>query len=481
MIKVLLVEDDKLVRKSLITAFDWAKFDMEIVGDSKNGEKALEFLREQKVDLIITDLAMPIMSGIELIRKVKQWYPSVFIVVLSLHQDFEYIQEAMRLGAIDYIAKVELDTNSMDETLERIHNRIQSEQSNKTIPPESSIGNGWILISESDLEGYVNMIKDTCKQKEFFYLETDALFVPSKDERFLDRLYSMNRKDYLLIIELDEQKKYKLDDLRQWLQRHKDRLLFYETISDQSITCIPLEKVRMQEYNKEEKQRQIEQLIHDTKAMQWVFHEEVLASILSRLQHLRLTSHKLNELLMIGLGECRKIYSLLTMKPLELPEYFSYWVEVEEWFNEAQDSMFRAMYRPSVSKETTASILEAVSIIHEQLSTNLTAADVAEKVHMSRSYFSVCFKQVMGETFHEYVRLARTKQAMDYFMHTNEKVATVAEKVGYTDVKYFSKVFKKSTGFLPSAYRKKYAGGNLFDKQETIVSELNTKKDIDEE
>ncbi len=207
MIKVLLVEDDKLVRKSLITAFDWAKFDMEIVGDSKNGEKALEFLREQKVDLIITDLAMPIMSGIELIRKVKQWYPSVFIVVLSLHQDFEYIQEAMRLGAIDYIAKVELDTNSMDETLERIHNRIQSEQSNKTIPPESSIGNGWILISESDLEGYVNMIKNTCKQKEFFYLETDALFVPSKDERFLDRLYSMNRKDYLLIIELDEQKK----------------------------------------------------------------------------------------------------------------------------------------------------------------------------------------------------------------------------------------------------------------------------------
>ncbi len=101
------------------------------------GEKALEFLREQKVDLIITDLAMPIMSGIELIRKVKQWYPSVFIVVLSLHQDFEYIQEAMRLGAIDYIAKVELDTNSMDETLERIHNRIQSEQSNKTIPPQN--------------------------------------------------------------------------------------------------------------------------------------------------------------------------------------------------------------------------------------------------------------------------------------------------------------------------------------------------------
>jgi len=62
MIKVLLVEDDKLVRKSLITSFDWNKFNMNIVGDAKNGEKALEFLEHNEVNLIITDLAMLIMS-----------------------------------------------------------------------------------------------------------------------------------------------------------------------------------------------------------------------------------------------------------------------------------------------------------------------------------------------------------------------------------------------------------------------------------
>src|SRR5690554_2527228 len=161
MIRVILVEDDKLVRESLITSFDWEKFNMKIVGDAKNGEKALELLENHEIDLIITDLAMPIMSGIELIRRVKVLYPSIFIVVLSLHQDFEYIQEAMRLGAIDYIAKVELDTEYMDKTLERIHDQITEEQSKQQIPYhglDNNILNGVVLISDKNIDKYSKVI-----------------------------------------------------------------------------------------------------------------------------------------------------------------------------------------------------------------------------------------------------------------------------------------------------------------------------------
>ena len=85
---------------------------MKVVGEAANGEKALDFLKTNRVDLLMTDLAMPVMSGIELIRAVRKLYPSIAIAVLTLHQDFEYIQEALRLGAIDYIAKVELEKNS---------------------------------------------------------------------------------------------------------------------------------------------------------------------------------------------------------------------------------------------------------------------------------------------------------------------------------------------------------------------------------
>ncbi|MBD2870870.1 response regulator transcription factor [Paenibacillus arenilitoris] len=128
MIKVLVVDDDKLVRKGLISAMPWAEFGMQVVGEANNGEKALEFLQANPVDLLLTDLAMPVMSGIELMRSARRLYPELYIVVLTLHQDFDYIQEALRLGAIDYIAKVQLEKERFEEVLGRVHARIQEER-----------------------------------------------------------------------------------------------------------------------------------------------------------------------------------------------------------------------------------------------------------------------------------------------------------------------------------------------------------------
>lgn len=124
MIKVLIVDDDKLVRKGISSAMPWDEFDMEVVGEASNGLKALDFLKTQPVDLMLTDLAMPVMSGIELMRAARQLYPELHIVVLTLHQDFDYIQEALRLGAIDYIAKVQLEKEQFEHVLQRIHTRI---------------------------------------------------------------------------------------------------------------------------------------------------------------------------------------------------------------------------------------------------------------------------------------------------------------------------------------------------------------------
>lgn len=128
MIKVLVVDDDKLVRKGIVSAMPWADFNMQVVGEAANGEKALEFIRSQEVELLLTDLAMPVMSGIELMREVRREYPHIHIVILTLHQDFEYIQEALRQGAVDYIAKVQLEEERFEEVLGRIRNRIQEKE-----------------------------------------------------------------------------------------------------------------------------------------------------------------------------------------------------------------------------------------------------------------------------------------------------------------------------------------------------------------
>jgi two-component system response regulator YesN len=127
MLKVLIAEDDKLVRKGLIALMPWEQFGLQIAGEAVNGEAALQFLENHEVDLLITDLAMPVMSGIELMRAVRMRWPHIWLVVLTFHQDFEYVQEALRLGAIDYIVKTQLDKESMEDVLSRIVGRIREE------------------------------------------------------------------------------------------------------------------------------------------------------------------------------------------------------------------------------------------------------------------------------------------------------------------------------------------------------------------
>lgn len=151
MIKVLIVDDDKLVRKGLISAMPWAQFDMQIVGEASNGAKALEFLEQENVDLLLTDLAMPVMSGIELMKTVSERYPHIRIVVLTLHQDFEYIQTALRMGAIDYIAKIQLEKERFDEVLGRIHKRMK--ERSPVAEPQSAIERPETAEGEPSPEG----------------------------------------------------------------------------------------------------------------------------------------------------------------------------------------------------------------------------------------------------------------------------------------------------------------------------------------
>lgn len=109
MFTVLIVDDDKLARKGLIAVTDWAKCGLEVVGDVANGLLAMEFLKTHQVDLAIVDMSMPVMSGLDFIRASTQLYPDLQYIVLSFHEDFDYVQSALRLGALDYISKLRIE------------------------------------------------------------------------------------------------------------------------------------------------------------------------------------------------------------------------------------------------------------------------------------------------------------------------------------------------------------------------------------
>lgn len=106
MLRVLLVDDEPFILQGLQVLIDWQEQGFEVIGTASNGEEAVEFLKEQKVDLIVADIKMPIMTGLELLARIRQENISdAYFVILSGYADFSYAQEAIRHKCTDYILK----------------------------------------------------------------------------------------------------------------------------------------------------------------------------------------------------------------------------------------------------------------------------------------------------------------------------------------------------------------------------------------
>lgn len=120
MIHVMLVDDNQLILRGLERILDWEANGYLIVGKAINGKQALEKMEKVRVDILFTDIRMPVMDGIELICAVKERYPKVRVIVLSAYDDFKYVRTAFWLGANDYLLKQEYDAETLLCLLDRL-------------------------------------------------------------------------------------------------------------------------------------------------------------------------------------------------------------------------------------------------------------------------------------------------------------------------------------------------------------------------
>ena len=105
MTKVLIVDDEKYVRMGIKSDTDWALIGCEVVGEASNGLEALEVAENTRPDLVISDIRMPKMDGIELAEKLIEKYPNVKVIFLTAYNEFEYARQAVRIGVSDYLLK----------------------------------------------------------------------------------------------------------------------------------------------------------------------------------------------------------------------------------------------------------------------------------------------------------------------------------------------------------------------------------------
>lgn len=119
MIKIMVVDDNALVRRAVCETIDWAAMGCEIEGSLTNGIEGLRYAKEHHPDIIITDIKMPGMDGLEMVKALKEEYDTFSSIVITGFDEFQYAQQALRLGAADILLKP-IENKELVETVRRI-------------------------------------------------------------------------------------------------------------------------------------------------------------------------------------------------------------------------------------------------------------------------------------------------------------------------------------------------------------------------
>lgn len=128
MYSVLIVDDEHLVRYGIKSMIDWEKIGFTVVGDASNGKEGLLAFEQHKPDVIITDIKMPVMDGLEMIGRIRDFDKSSKVIVLTCMQDFEFARTALRMGAADYLIKSDMMPDDLQAVMVGVKEQLDSER-----------------------------------------------------------------------------------------------------------------------------------------------------------------------------------------------------------------------------------------------------------------------------------------------------------------------------------------------------------------
>lgn len=449
MLKVLIVDDDRLARKGLRAVMPWEKYEMEVVGECANGLAALEFLDQNRVDLVFSDLEMPVMSGLEFIEQARVRFPELFFVVLTVHTDFEFIQKVLRLGAIDYIAKVQLDQENLDAVLKRISQRLGGAKKDTLYQ-----GRIFALIEEAWEED------DTA---ELFLTKNDLWSHPGFCEPGSGIWYWQGKDGEAefvypepfhccIVLEIDLAGGRTAREIERALLKYKREKFFWDYTGENRVYRYGFtELLRDQEKIDEE---EFKRLKDRWLSFHWLQEASLFEKIRFDLKESNLTVAGLYHLMVALENAWNQNYGVVEDKKIRIPSEFRSWQEVWSWLEEIYTQGSNTFSNLRMSDEIVAVILQVKRYVEDHYGERLSLEELAKKHSISRSYFSICFGRITGVPFNEYVRDIRIGKAKKYLEYSRKSISEIALAVGYDDEKYFSRVFKKTTGKSPGEYRK---------------------------
>lgn len=506
--RVMLVEDEEFILQGILCIVDWASIDMEVAYTAHNGEEALEKFRQDPVDIIVTDVEMPLLDGLGLIREIRKDNTRVRCLILSGYDEFEYARTALSLDVEEYILKP-INDEMLREALLKAAARLDDMDRKQAANMEEKIGWAQFLkgaLKEEEQKGFLQLlpgIKDASgifpalmkidlesvgEQEgitpiliEFqnreerirpIYLKTDVLLIllygnADTQNQDAERIFGeiQNRIESgsgILTFLAAGNRIGAYEELPESYQRMNHLLRYRITagwgrcVSESSIAekrpggvSIDLAYLRKKILEKDQDgaRNYLEELFMGI-AESGADIDEVYQNALK---------------VVLLLQDIKSEYKIGSSKTVRsLTEIFDHIYRAEDIAGMRTvlvleiSAVIMALH--TEDSHYTPVIREILSCLQENYREDLSLKVLSYKYHMNASYLGQIFQKEVGCPFNQYLSNIKNEKAKDMILNTNMKIQDIAREVGYLDTSYFYRKFKQCYGVSPASLRgmKKY-------------------------
>lgn len=529
MIKVLIVDDDSLTRIGLLSSIEWEENGFQVIGEAESGEEALEMCRKQVPDIMLTDISMAEMNGIELIENIKEKGYDIKIIILTCYENFSFLHKALHMGVEDYILKVGMMPSDILKVLRKVKDKYWSgilpdkekdkENNYEKLAAVESVIMGYV-DDEEETKGLISRYSLHIPEKDYCVLQMKIVYQTENHNYHLNSILCKSILKVLLetaqkecigeIVQCSEGEFAAALSLREEGEIRDSYYRLYLLavnmikLVKQSLgvdICIGISSLH---YGYKKYRRAAEEAseainsrffresangvyeLHRTIETDYQTGNKIIAEHVRNIYDFIISNNREELIRSVAAIENEIRENKMNMQTARMYFISAYicasgvldgmdgmdFCCEEEMLVQGKQILFQGdslneiaeyvknyllltadKFAGFKTRKKNAIITVVLNYVDSHYAEEISLDSIAERFHINTAYFCKLFKSVTGKTFIEYLTDKRIEVARKLLKTTDMKTYQVAEKTGFQTPEYFSKIFKKMTGYSPKEYK----------------------------
>lgn len=508
--RVMIVDDEAILRTGMLHLCNWNEYGIEIVAQAGNGQEALQLIDIFQPHVVITDIVMPVMDGVEFTKMMRIQHPEIKIVVLSSYSEFNYVREVFKYGVTDYLLKPKVSATELISLIQSLCSDMELTSNNK-LPAKKDpalLLSQWLDSDAAqeekeelrhDLNQRFNLRHFMIAKASTNLLLSRTKWTQSQIEQMIIELAEehLSRLDYvcvflkneaLLLLNYEPQQSVEvLSSLKRFGEHVKESMNYISFVLSNAFDTFELVKTehdRLTPFlgkliyftgkalvpeneiivNNDHDKIHFDES-HFTSALRMFSIDDAISQLKALFSELQISrsydEYSLKRLCqnliystISTLEQLKQPVTELSSSKLKLFKTIDHAFDIEElesiliqFLEELKTIVRRSDHQQSL-------ILHQIyEYVNENYANDISLSEMASRLHLNYTYLSSYFKQRTKENLTSYISRVRTDKAKELLFDQELSVSEISRLTGFSDHNYFSKVFKKMTGMTPVEYR----------------------------